>query len=299
MVQNITAGDSISEFTKKYFQKNAKLYSVLTIMSGGAFPALKVMNSGFLSLDVFNAGLSTLQLEKFRVHHVLSTLMMENLPQLALQAFVIFHLNISSTIILISFCSSVFNVMMNILTAAVFFVLHRNQNDSKFQILVSWSAKMGSVQLGGNLSMTRPQATKPNLDPFSRTGRRKTLAKELDLIKFTGSNSAKFEITASERHSEGYVLYGVMQFDAGNQSASALLATFMQKENEILGAIISAFGYSPDFTNQFDFHIGVSHFDVSSREDKVKMVSNLLTELGADKRTIRTSLSGITVKICI
>ena len=301
VVQNITAGDSISGFTKKYFQKNAKLYSVLTIFSGGAFPALKVMNSDFLSLSIFNAGLSDLQLERFRVHHVLSTLIMENLPQLAVQAFVVFKLKISSTVILISFASSVFNVMMSVLTAAVYVVLHRNQNDSKFTILVSWSAKMGSLRVGGNLGAIRRQTmtdsnSTPHLNPFSRTGRRRTLAKQLGLIKFHGSNSVKFEILASEKHCDGYLLYCVMQSDAENQSAATLLANFMDKEKEILRAIINAFGYSPHFTNDFAFQIEISQSDLSSRADKVKMVSNLLTELGVDKLRIRKSLGWIAVQ---
>ena len=291
VVQRITAGDSISEYTKKYFQQNAKLYSVLTIMSGGAFPALKLMNSNFLSLPMFNAGLSELQLERFRVHHVVSSLIMENLPQLALQAFVMFHLKISSTIVLISFGSSVFNVTMNILTAAVHIILHRSINESKFTILVSWSP-----QQRVSLSLALSKSAVRILDPFSRTGRRRTLAKQLGLIQFGGSKSVHFDIMASEKKKDCYALYGVMHFDEQNESAAELLAKFMEKEQEILDAIISAFGYYPRFTDQFQFDLEVSRSQISPRADKAKVISDLMLELGVEPQRIKQSLQWITVQ---
>ena len=88
-VQNITADNTISAFSKNFFQRKATIYSALVILSGGAFPALKLLNSNFLSLSLFNAGLSTLQISKYRAQHVFSTILLENLPQICLQGFVI------------------------------------------------------------------------------------------------------------------------------------------------------------------------------------------------------------------
>ena len=292
VVQRITAIESVSEFSKKYFQRKAKLYSALTILSGGAFPALRVMNSDFLSVPLFNAGLSALQIEQFRTYHVLSTLIMENMPQLALQGFVIFKLKISSTIVIMSFASSVFNVMMNMLTASVHIVMHRNVSELKFNILVSWSRKRQNVS-----AAEYSKSAVHGADPFLRTGRRVTLAKKLSLINFRGSKSVHFEMLAAKKQNESHALYGVMQFDKENESAATILGSFMDKRQEILDAIISAFGYYPDFTDHLDFQIEVSQSEASSRADKVKLVSDLLTELGVGEEKLQRSLSCIPAEV--
>ena len=83
---------------------------------------------------------------------------------------------------------------------------------------------------------------------------------------------------AAKMQNDSYSLCGAMQFDEQNESAAALLAKFMDAANDILEAIISAFGYSPYFTNHFNFGIAVSQIE-RSRTDKVQLVSHLLTEL--------------------
>ena len=123
-----------------------------------------------------------------------------------------------------------------------------------------------------------------NLDPFLRAGRRVTLAKELGLIKFGGSKSEHFEVMASNKQNDSYALFGVMQFDKNTESAAALLAKFMEKEDEILA-------------DRFDFVIGVSQSNASSRADKVKLVSDLLSELGADQQRVQRSLSWISDEV--
>ena len=297
VVQRVTAGDSISEYTKKYFQRNAKLYSILTILSGGAFPALKVMNSNFMSLQILNAGLSTNQLERFRFYHLLSTLFTENLPQLGLQAFVMFYLKISSTIVVISFVSSVFNVLLNFLTAVVFIVLHQSVTESKFTISVSWSEmhQMKAAESGSEL-----ESDVQTLNPFLRTGRRVTLAKQLGQIKFPGSKSVHFEVMASKMMNDSCELYGVMQFDQQNESAATLLTNFMDKRVEILEAVITAFGYHPDFTDHYEFVVGISQSERSSRAEKAKMLSELLTRLGVDENQVQKTMADIKVEtLCL
>ena len=73
-----------------------------------------------------------------------------------------------------------------------------------------------------------------------------------------------------------------MQFDQATVSAAELLARFMEKEQEILDAIISAFGYYPRFTDQFQFHIEESRSQISPRADKAKVISDLMLELGVE-----------------
>ena len=195
------------------------------------------------------------------------------------------------TMLVISFASSVFNVMMNILTAAVYIVLHRNENEMKFNILVSWTAN--GQNAASSAGPKAPNSEIQSLSPFTRTGRRVTLAKELDLIQFGGSKSVHFEVMASKPLNDSYELFGVMQFDEQNESAAGLLANFMEKEDEILAAIIEAFGYYPDFTDRFTFSIGVSRSDASSRADKMKLISDLFSELGVNQQRVQRGMTWI------
>ena len=298
IVQKINDDAVTSEFTKKYFQRNAKFYSIFTLISGGAFPAVSLMNSNVLSLPIFNAGLSSLQLEKFRTHHLASTLLLENLPQLGIQGFVIFHLNVSGTIVVLSFASSVFNVMVSILTAVVFIILHRNESESKFTILVSWMRRQGIPDSVGRPSL-EPNGPAPKLNPFSRTGRRVTLAKELALIDFGGSKSTHFEIMSAKKQNESYLLYGVMQFDNGSESAAGLLAKFMDKTKGIKRAIIKAFEYDAVFMKEYRFNIEISGEEMCSRSEKIELIQKLALELGVDPEQIAEFLRKIAEQVLI
>merc|ERR1719474_2644137 len=64
------------------------------MLSGGSVRSLKMMSSNILGLSMFSSGLSSLQIQKFRAHHLIGTVMAENIPQLAMQGFFMFHLNL-------------------------------------------------------------------------------------------------------------------------------------------------------------------------------------------------------------
>ena len=73
ITRKIAADDSITEHSKQYFRAKFKVYVILVLMSGGAFPALHMMSSNLFGLGLFSAGLSNIQIEHFRGHHVVTT----------------------------------------------------------------------------------------------------------------------------------------------------------------------------------------------------------------------------------
>ena len=73
ITRKIVNDESMSEHSKQYFRAKSKVYVILVLMSGGAFPALKLMNSNLFGLGLLSAGLSTIQLQGFRGHHVMTT----------------------------------------------------------------------------------------------------------------------------------------------------------------------------------------------------------------------------------
>ena len=91
---------------------------MLTILFGSAFAAVDVCNSNIFHLQMFNMGLNQRQKAIFKNQRILSTVLMENIPQLIVQIFYIIltkNSNISAITLIamifsvISIVSSVFN----------------------------------------------------------------------------------------------------------------------------------------------------------------------------------------------
>ena len=245
ILRSINEAHTTSDFTVRYFSRNASVYSILTILSGGSFPALKVMNSNIFSLPQFGAGLSPTQLAAFQKLHLFSTILLENVPQLAIQGFVLWYLHMSGPIVFISFFSSVFNILTSILTAVVHIVLHRNSTEAKFVIKLSWS----------RLTAGRVE-TKSEQVPSVRIGRRQRLRDELDLMNYGGHKSMNFEIVASKRQRDSCLLYGVIHVHGDYAAAMNALVGFQGRTNDIKAAVMKAFDYA-DFPCH-DFEVGVS-----------------------------------------
>jgi len=250
IVQSITDKAETSTFTKEYFRRRTSAYSTLVILSGGSFPALKMMNSNLLSLNLFGAGMSSIQLASFRRNHLFSTILLENLPQLCLQAFVMWFLEISSTIVIISFISSVFNILTSILTTVVHIVLYREYTEVKFDIVLSWKRRAVSSQ--------SPLA-ECTLYPLQRTGRRLRLRNELKLTNYSGEKNVTFEIVASQKlQGDACILHGVIQCEGCHESAIQTASDFTDKKEQIRKAILDAFGYTDVFTKMYDFDIRIT-----------------------------------------
>merc|ERR1719283_620827 len=94
VVQKIANDENISSFSKTYFQHHSKLYSLLVLLSGGSVRALKFMSSNLLGMPQLSSGLSPLQIQQFRAHHMIGTVLFENVPQLVIQGYFMFFLSL-------------------------------------------------------------------------------------------------------------------------------------------------------------------------------------------------------------
>merc|ERR1719474_1549718 len=186
ITRKIAEDPMISSYSKKYFQQKSRFYTFCVLLSGGSFRALKFMNSNLFGLRLLSAGLSTSQLQQFQPHHVSATVLTENCPQIALQYYFLFELNLVTSVAVISFTTSVFNVLLCIVTYAVFHILHRHQTEIPFKMVVSW---------------TRISTSVGNVRPFNQCGRRRHLARVLEAID--SSSSFKFEILSSKKVASG------------------------------------------------------------------------------------------------
>merc|ERR1712079_348460 len=138
------------------------------------------------------------------------------------------------------------NIFMSILLSSIHCTLYRGQSDTKWTILLSWTDRSQNIGISRvqPLSRSNTRYNKLSLNPWIKTGRRQSLAKELAKIRFSGSDGVSFEVLASSKQYDGCLIHGVLQYKS-TQSATALFASFADKKEEIKEAIIRAFKYAP------------------------------------------------------
>merc|ERR1719242_932013 len=260
------------------------IYALLVLLSGGAVPSLKLMSSNMFGLGVFSAGLSTLQLESFRSHHVFATVIIENVPQLYLQYEVMFRLGIFNGIVIVSFISSIFNILLAMMNMAVFWILHRNQGDIPFTIMISWKKRAH-----GGLEMIGKQK-KEELDPFAQCGKRQNLAKLLGEIDIGDDEPMKFELLSSNKLTTGCLLHGVMASDkqGAAQISGGKFEDFMARKEKIDDAVMKAFGFDQQYQSQFVFNVQITRTASTSLAERAKLMMRTLREIEAPKTVIAT-----------
>merc|ERR1719295_2585178 len=177
--------------------------------------------------------------------------------------------------------------MMN---TAVFWILHRHQVDIPFTIMISWREKAQSGMIGEK---------KTELDPFSQCGKRKNLAKLLGEIDLGDDEPLKFEILSSKKTTTGSLVHGVMassKQDAADFSGGKC-SDFMARKQEIDEAVMTAFGWGPEYHRQFTFKISITRTIVTSRAERAKLVIQGLRELEVTKDVITAAQQQINEKM--
>jgi len=260
--------------TKEYFTEHTKLYTLLVLLSGGSIRALKFMSSNLLGSSKFSSGLSPLQIQQFRAHHLIGTVLMENIPQLIMQGFFMFDLNIYTNTVLISFISSVVNVVLSIKTDVDKCLANQNLSESPFTILLNWRGT-------GKESMVP-------VDPYTRTGRRRALSKNLSAITYGTGGSVSVQITSCKPHPGSTAICGVLEFDGNIDNMHDVFERFEQKKEEIEFAVLRSFGLNSEYMAQYglEFDIGIAQNSVMSRSERIEMTKELMSEVGTDPEGI-------------
>ena len=160
--------------------------------------------------------------------------MLENCPQLVLQYIFMFRLELFNLIVIGAFISSIFNILLAMMSAAVFWILHRNQEDIPFTITLKWKAVHSSIISTSNSAQ--------NLNPFTQCGQRYTLSQLLGKIPVKGE-LLQFEILSSTEESSGCLLSGVFvsEQSIGAESEDDLFSEFIAKQTDIQNAVKEAF----------------------------------------------------------
>ena len=210
-------------------------------------------------------------MERFRSRHVVATVLAENVPQIALQYYFMFGLGLATNIVIISFVTSIFNILQAIMSVVVFYILYRNQVDIPFTITILWKKTARTLGAGTN---------DKELSPFSRCGRRSKLAQLLGRIDLGDAESLKFEVLTSTKLTSGCLLYCTMRStqDAAVQVVGGKFDDFTARKQAIDDAVMRAFGFGPEYLCRFAFNIAVTRSTASSLEQRVKWTIATLIE---------------------
>ena len=91
--------DKYSKYTvQTWIRSYLRILYTITILTGSAFAAVDICNSNIFHLPWFNMGLNKRQKALFKNQRILSTVLMENIPQLILQGTYLYFLSVKSNI---------------------------------------------------------------------------------------------------------------------------------------------------------------------------------------------------------
>ena len=177
------------------------------------------------------------------------------------------------------------NIFQALTSAAIFWILHRNQSEVPFTITLSWKRKLNSSSTAALESVSK---RKNDFDPFTECGRRKALGIALGEIHIAGDEPMKFEILSSKKQQSSCTLFGVFVAETTQTSARAhspraysegdAFSKFMDKEQEIKDAVISAFGLDPVYCSKFTFTVKMTRSTSISPAERVRLVLDTLRD---------------------
>eukprot|EP01084_Bolivina_argentea_P228394 385737_1 len=303
----------VNEHTKQWFNNKSKWYSIGVLLSGNSYRTLNLFNSNLFGINTFHCGLSKSQIQRFKSHHVAFTVLIENLPQFIIQMYFVFYLELMTTTVIISSLSSIFNILFIVMSTLILFVSNKHQQEFVFTIKLSWEKqkKIINNQIQKNIVVTNKRGREivvKNLDPYSRLGRRKKLAKEMTQIN-RAHYPFEFEILSSDTRTYGALIYGVIKVPNILDNKQEKINEYFKRKERVQKAIFDAFEYETLFANKFKFNMDIlCNYEHQSKNDKDLVVIELMHNLEYIKANevalsldtinkIRKKLDGLTQEI--
>ena len=105
-----------NEHASQYITKHGQRFIILTIITGGAYPSLLLLSSNVFALALTTTGLTGQDLMQLRPMK-LSTIILQNLPQLLVQIGYCINIKSFNTPIILAFISSILSIALTIFGA--------------------------------------------------------------------------------------------------------------------------------------------------------------------------------------
>eukprot|EP01083_Nonionella_stella_P178207 628906_1 len=116
-----------------WIQKYIAVLLLVSIVTGNAFAAVSLMNSGLYHMDVFYMGLTKYQLQTFNIQKMYSIVFLEDVPQLCLQSY---YLWISEDVHNPIAISSIILSMVSIIVSAMHLSIEKQINYHQKYVIV-------------------------------------------------------------------------------------------------------------------------------------------------------------------
>eukprot|EP01083_Nonionella_stella_P267863 905138_1 len=135
IINKVSRERDIPQFTKDYFDSYNNVYALFTLLSGGCYTTLALLNCKLFNLAIFNSGLSRYKLSQFEHFKIINTVILENCPQIAVQGLALYTFGsevngVFGATIWASFISSFLSILLSVMV----WFLRRTGNNEYFRI---------------------------------------------------------------------------------------------------------------------------------------------------------------------
>jgi len=271
----------VSMFSKRYFQRYSRLYITMVIVSGDCFLPLLLISSKVQGAPMLSSGLSQSQREQYRLHHLVSVVLLRNIPLFVVECYFLLILGTFSVVIVVASISTVLSLSIATAMMLEFYVINRRRIELPFTIDLRWNTKgdgdrdddeqrqiedtmMETVTGGGITTNGFHDGFHDGSGPLSRVGRRRRLAVELEQrfsvkLVLDGEAQLRVDVLSATRQSSGVLIDAVM-FGMGPHSERLVqstvdgLADDEKLQRIVDNAVRSAFDLD-EFSKRFEFTV--------------------------------------------
>eukprot|EP00485_Elphidium_margaritaceum_P001137 CAMPEP_0202697512 /NCGR_PEP_ID=MMETSP1385-20130828/10856_1 /ASSEMBLY_ACC=CAM_ASM_000861 /TAXON_ID=933848 /ORGANISM="Elphidium margaritaceum" /LENGTH=269 /DNA_ID=CAMNT_0049353997 /DNA_START=16 /DNA_END=821 /DNA_ORIENTATION=- len=183
-----------------WFQHKSFLFASLVVLTGGCYPALRLISSNMFGWDVFSCGLTRFELKSFTKFKIMGTVVLENLPQLVCQVLYAFVTRDIQQAVVISFIAS----FLSALSSVISFIIDNESKDTK---VVQYYIDVRSTSEDIISDEVQESCTK-------QSGRRRVLSEQIAAVYQVQAKSIEVGSTMVTSHgSRTHIVHYVAQND--------------------------------------------------------------------------------------
>eukprot|EP01084_Bolivina_argentea_P200840 343385_1 len=180
---------------RTWFEHYQSIFILLVVISGGCYPALRLISSNVFGIHILNAGLSSFELSGLSDIRVMTTVVTENGPQLLVQIGYAYAIGDLTQNTILAFSTSVMSIIASILN----FAINRDKKGAVFDICYFWEIKKSKGKELSKLSKNEKIHVK------KQKGIKLALAKKI--VKLYGDiDIANFEIGYVTIRNDNFVI---------------------------------------------------------------------------------------------
>jgi len=253
-----------NESTKSFFFHNSKIFTILVVLTGGAYHSLVLISSKIFGLSVFSSGLTAYELKQLSGIRIFGTVFLENCPQMTFQLLYTVSIGTLSNGVIFAFLTS----FLSVLSAVLSHVLDKDELDTKVvKYYLTMQKAIASPRSTGDdngdtctISVLKQSE---RISILKNMGRRNRLSIELsELFAIPKKNLQVGNSIVSKYGVITYIVHFINDSDLKQISATATESGDCYKVKEYMEQLYASCGQ--EINAVFQKHFGLDYrFDVS------------------------------------